>query len=356
MKPLTALLSAAVATTAVVTVTIGGATPGVASLAPGAAPTTAASAAAAPAPDVQAPEIPYLRANRVDFGTGNWRLIRPDGTRQRVGTTTWGDFAVVGRGVLASYPTEAGVEVVRIKPNGQRSVTGGLEHYGLVTSPDHRTAGYLDNRERFVSVENQGRRLVRLIRVPGAERPGAVYTAKAHTCRDAEVVVNGGCAAFLNRTADAKVAASHGFYEEVPRLRSVADVDRRGRVVGTIKAEPKCSGMLVNARRIAWRTCDHRLESFSPDGRHVLGTKRNSVDRARSVAIYDTAGVMTASWNWGRALVTDVQWEDAGHLLAVQYLDGAWSMVRLGLDGSSELVVGPLNGVVDYPKLKLPLR
>ncbi|WP_340538304.1 hypothetical protein [Nocardioides sp. GXZ039] len=355
MKPLTTILSAAVATTAAVTVTIGGASPGAAGLDPDAAPTKAASAAA-PAPDIQRPKIPYLRANRVGFGTGDWRLVRPDGTRQLVGTTTWSDFAVLGRGIVASYGTEAGVEVVRVKPNGKTTITKGLEHYGLVLSPDQQTAGYLDNAERFVSVENQGRRLVRLIRMSGARTPGAIVTAKAHTCRDAEVVVNGGCTAFVNRRTDAKAVASHGFSVDVPRLRSVADVDRRGRVVGTIKAEPKCSGMLVNARRIAWRTCDHRLESFSPDGRHVLGTKRNSVDRARSVAIYDTAGVMTASWNWGRALVTDVQWEDDGHLLAVQYLDGAWSMVRLGLDGSSELVVGPLNGVVDYPKLKLPLR
>ena len=37
-------------------------------------------------------------------------------------------------------------------------------------------------------------------------------------------------------------------------------------------------------------------------------------------------------------------WEDASHALAVTYADGAWAVVRIGLDGTMEYAVPPREG------------
>ena len=42
--------------------------------------------------------------------------------------------------------------------------------------------------------------------------------------------------------------------------------------------------------------------------------------------------------------VLQTAWEDEDHVLAVVFERGRWSIVRLGVDGSAEIALGPLEG------------
>ena len=307
-----------------------------------------------------APRIPYLRGRGVDEGDGRWRLVRADGTRLRVPVGYY-DFATLGRGAIGTLGTEAGVRIDRVGPAGRllRSRTG-YEHYGLVTTPDRSIVGYLGDDERLVVLEDDGRRRLEMARVRGADRPGALLGRG--TCR--EQSGGGGCTAFLDSRRDtgARYTTSHGIVDSVPGLLSVTDVDRRGRLVGLTEKRPRCSGLLRGpSGRLAWHTCDHDLTAFSPDGRHVLGT-RGRFDPTK-VAVYDRAGDVVASRSFRSAFggghdrrLTDVAWESRRHLLAVVYSEGGWSILRLGLDGSVERVTKRLRESVDYPAYRLPVR
>ena len=72
----------------------------------------------------------------------------------------------------------------------------------------------------------------------------------------------------------------------------------------------------------------------------------------RSVVFLDADGTVVHQFlSKGRgATVLQTAWEDADHVLAVLYERGRWSVVRLGVDGSAELAVGPVEGAdLDRP-------
>ena len=50
------------------------------------------------------------------------------------------------------------------------------------------------------------------------------------------------------------------------------------------------------------------------------------------------------------ATVLQTAWEDSDHVLAVLYERGRWAVARLGVDGSAELAVAPVEGAdLDRP-------
>jgi hypothetical protein len=98
-----------------------------------------------------------------------------------------------------------------------------------------------------------------------------------------------------------------------------------------------------------WETCDNRLLDFSPSGTHLLGV--GSVGDGfgdGQVSILDAADgtvlVDLRSDEEHQTSVVQMAWEDDSHVLMVTYADGAWAIVRLGLDGSMEYAVPPREG------------
>jgi hypothetical protein len=87
------------------------------------------------------------------------------------------------------------------------------------------------------------------------------------------------------------------------------------------------------------KTCEWTIESFSPGGAHLVGypSDTDGIGSA-SVALLD-ARTLDVVARFDRpdnseAFVSDVVWEDDSHVLASLFEDGAWHLVRLGLDGS----------------------
>jgi hypothetical protein len=110
-----------------------------------------------------------------------------------------------------------------------------------------------------------------------------------------------------------------------------------------------CWKVLSNSLDEVSSTCDYTLQSFSQDGKHVFGWNSDSEGiGSRTVAILDPASGKPVTVfripNQANAFMTTAVWEDESHLLVAMFQDGAWHLVRLGIDGSVEDTVDPVPG------------
>ncbi len=102
-------------------------------------------------------------------------------------------------------------------------------------------------------------------------------------------------------------------------------------------------------RRQLWRTCEHSLGDFAPDGAHLVGTDAYLDGSGRStVALLDSATgdpVVTYDVDTRAGdLIADWVWEDDEHLLLTVHSDGDWQVVRVGLDGTQEVATDAVPG------------
>lgn len=112
-----------------------------------------------------------------------------------------------------------------------------------------------------------------------------------------------------------------------------------------------CSGVVdpdVSTTEPVWETCDHRLGAFSPDGRYVMASSPYGDGFGLTeIAVLDTeTGDPVASFTQARntqiALVHPV-WESADTIIAVGSEGETQTMVRLGVDGTLEETVDPVE-------------
>ena len=96
-----------------------------------------------------------------------------------------------------------------------------------------------------------------------------------------------------------------------------------------------------------WTTCDHRLRAFSPDDERLLafGSIGDGLGDSQ-LAILDarTGKVELDLRTTEQAFITQTAWEDDTHVLATVFEHGAWAVLRIGLDGSREYAVAPVQG------------
>ena len=116
-----------------------------------------------------------------------------------------------------------------------------------------------------------------------------------------------------------------------------------------------CGGVYdVATDTYAWRSCEHDIYDFSPDGALVAtsfgegrGPTRIDIRDARSgEAVAGAAGGWISSWAW----------EDSTHLLAVQVMDdGETSLLRIAADDVTTVLDGFTTGSDDLsPSITLP--
>ena len=109
----------------------------------------------------------------------------------------------------------------------------------------------------------------------------------------------------------------------VPHLRSAVDAH------GTLVAGPQSVVDAATGRLLWWAPRTYLL-SFSPDGRLLVGSQRGA-----SVVLDARTGAVRATLPKRLDRLT---WEDDRHLLGVTWGRGSEVMVRIGLDGTAELV------------------
>ena len=307
------------------------------------------------------PAIPYAFASQPEFGEGNWRLIRTDGTSLELPRLTWSAWAPLGDGALGMAGTEAGPQLQRVSPAGDvRSRT--VNHFGLEVSPDHEIVGWLGDRGRAQVLESGGTRHFAMPQVTHGSSISAIWGDQ--TCQE-QSPEGGGCTIFVQRGGEVWVSTSHGIVDRVGPMLRVADVNQRGRVLGLASRRtadrPDCWGVFRPSGHRVFKTCDFYLDAFSPDGHRILAERTQTQWRSvRRFAILGRDGHVVRAWTFDPSRhrsLSQLTWEDPHHLLGVLMAHGEWRLVRIGTDGSVEYAGSTaLPATDEFTPFNLPVR
>lgn len=272
---------------------------------------------------------------------GGERLDLPRSYRQVAG---FGDGYVV-QGIVDDETGERVVEVL----DSSGAVTQSYASLDSVAVSDDGTLAVFSDPQGELSLLEAGASSPTTLEVqPGQQKlPVAVTgTAPCESACSVYYAVSGpdGGVNVLS-VGDGQLEAAGPF----ERLDAVAPDGRRaGQVSSDTIEATACSAMLEGGRQL-WRTCDHSLGDFSPDGTHLVGTDAYLDGTGRSmVAVLDAATgdpVVTYEVDTrAGVLIGDWVWEDDEHLLVTVHSEGAWRVVRVGLDGSAETATEPVPG------------
>ena len=152
-------------------------------------------------------------------------------------------------------------------------------------------------------------------------------------------------------------------WEQEPRpLPSLLNVEAASQVDGVVSGQTSidelepgsCSAVVAVANgQTRWETCDYTLESFSPDGRYVIGTDAYGDGLGGStVAILDaTDGTVLVEYSTRDIGFTGTPaWETSSTVLFTTHQDGQWYALRVGLDGKVTQALDPVRAAdVDDP-------
>ncbi|MBJ7357350.1 hypothetical protein [Nocardioides sp.] len=157
-------------------------------------------------------------------------------------------------------------------------------------------------------------------------------------------------------SVEAGIAEPDGSVTPLPGLVGVMSADPvEGRIAlqTTVNDDASgCSGVLdpaVSTTEPIWETCDHSLGAFSPDGRYVMASSPygDGLGLTRLEILDAGTGELVAEFTQRRssqiALVMPV-WESADAIVAVGVEGETQTLVRLGVDGTLEEVVEPMQG------------
>ena len=292
-----------------------------------------------------APAVPYLEGDHlVHPGEDPLSLERP-----------YTAFDLVPGALFGQWSDESGHLQLDVVDSADGRVTDarpGLA--GLATSDDGlvaaegRTDGSLGLLSRFD--------LVPILRAGG---PAPVPVAVTGRCAE------GDCAVYYNteRTGGFVVDAGGTTRRVTDDAVYVADASESGLVAVRTSADDSGTCVAVHdedAASYLWRSCEYDLLSFSPDGRYLVATDpMHDGLGLTTVSVLDAAtGDEVVRYRAPRNGHIDqgLAWEAGDQLLAAAYVDGEWSVYRLGTDGSMERALGPVAGADVEPPFRLPGR
>ena len=293
------------------------------------------------------PTIAYAAADDPADPSGSWALVQSGGATA-LPVTGIQSLVTVGTGAVVLVNDGDETAAVVVDGSGREVRREAARGYRLARTPDRSVVAWLAGDTTTTVLGDDGTTL-HLTEAPEAGEIGAISSGEH--CPD--VIEDGyGCTVYLNgeQAGDVFFVDSHGQSAPLdgPLLR-VTDIDPAGRLVGLTSVDDlgSCSAVVGESRKPDWQTCDHTLTSFSPDGSRVLGTDAYLDGFGqRSVVFLDADGTVVHQFlSKGRgATVLQTAWEDSDHVLAVLYERGRWAVARLGVDGSADLAVGPVEG------------
>jgi hypothetical protein len=292
------------------------------------------------APVGEGPGVPML--NMVDPGltTGDVRVELPE---------TYDQLTPYLDGWVAVLNNE-GALTVQVLDADFRVVDGvGLPTGGLVVSADGSQVAWSEydgTRWSVVDRDVAGGRAERRTALPRGPQDALVTVVGFSS--DTEVVV----ARRDPEDGSVRTLVADGTsVRELPGLlRPKAASAATGMVAGVVSVDTdsSCSGVVdvaAGTGEVVWRTCDHTLVSYSPDGRHVVGfADYFDGPGSPTVTILDAvSGEVAVDFDLagprrGVVAIAEVAWEDSETLLATLVSGEDQYVVRLGLDGSVERV------------------
>ncbi|MBO9523017.1 MAG: hypothetical protein J7518_15905 [Nocardioidaceae bacterium] len=230
---------------------------------------------------------------------------------------------------------------------------------GFAVSPEKNVVAFAMPGGTIVAVQDGGSRWYEIGKVPGSGLNVTAVWGENCSGRSA----GRGCAVYVQRS-DEKPATYQvtdlGQVAKVGTFLSLAAV-REDAFAGIVSATDtgSCSDLRTAEDKKVWGTCDYRLRSFSPDGKHLLATGAYGdgfgdtqlaiLDAANGTPALDLRTVQDAA-------ITQMIWEDDEHVLATVFQKNQWAVLRIGLDGHREYALGPVAGTDMEPPLELPVR
>ncbi|WP_323792360.1 hypothetical protein [Nocardioides sp.] len=288
---------------------------------------------------------PALGFTYIEMGSGNAVLHLDDGSRIELPGPDYTGAAVLGDQVAAFRSTEDGQGAVDLVED--QAVTTTYEvRPPVAIAPDGRTIALItDDDELLVLNGEAGEQSF------GAVDPDAVLAA---FIGNGDCSLETGCHPFLE----------YGDLEREPFEVNYEGPDTRP-VPGALRLNDAADGFLVTAQvsssdigscgglydregggAVVFETCDSQVLDISPTGDFVAGTDPYGDGLGPTYfSILDRTGDEVARYEVERGFVyVDLAWSDDTHVVASVYQDAQWRVVSLGVDGASEVVLGPVDG------------
>jgi hypothetical protein len=291
--------------------------------------------------------VPYLTRST---------LTMPDGTEQEL-PGDYDSVVVLGDRVLAvRIDTDNGQATLDRIEGGEVVGSEGLAGFELASNADDTAVAYVRADGELVVDAPEGS--FSLGSHPGVQ-PVALLGGPDCAAPDT------GCVVFVNDGNGEPLVITPSGAEPLPGdPLAVQDassaVGRVAMLMSYDELEPgSCSRVVSNndAEGTVFETCQATLDRFSPDGTYLsAGPSYQDGIGDTHVAILDgETGKELARHEPEEGFVNTAVWEDAEHLLVVSHDwgNGEWSVVRLGVDGSNETVLGPEAGNEMKPPWRL---
>lgn len=226
---------------------------------------------------------------------------------------------------------------------------------GFGVSGDRSVGALVQPDGTVVAIQDRGSRAYEIGTLPGS---GGAYTVASVTGPDCAPSADpSGCVVYVNdggQTARVWVLTpgqeptelGNGF-----QALAGADTVLAGQTSVDDLEPSSCSKATSTGFDELWSTCDYSLESFSPVGDHLLaGPSYQSGGGDGQLAILDslTGKVVLSLRTSEDVQIWDARWEDDSHVLAVLGSANTYAVVRIGLDGSRELVGERVPGADDF--------
>ena len=322
-----------------------------------AGPSTTATDPATPAPTptpkpvdpapTSVPDGPALGVDYLEVGSGNVIYRRADGTAVELPGTTYVEATDLGGQVAALRYDNPNGQLVDLIEDGEVVTTYDVRS-DLAIAPDGRTVAFIttDDELLFVNGEHGEQSF-------GTIEPGVTLSA---IIGNGDCVLETGCHPFLEHLNFNEGNAYEINYEgpdSEPAPGALRVNDAEDGFLVSVLAEAtdtgSCGGVYDREGGGAWvfQTCDAQVLDLSPTGEYVVGTDPygDGVGPGYFSILDSTTGDELARYETDPGFVySDFLWADDTHAVAVVNDDGAWQIVSLGVDGSVEVLVGPVTG------------
>jgi hypothetical protein len=316
-----------------------------------ASPTTSTSPTPAPTTDFDVADLPTGPAPALAWADG-LTIHRADGTTVTArGVDRIDQLAPMGDGwVIATQDGAGNLQVVRLSADGTAGDRYPLDGH-LATSPEGQVVAWASPTGEVTVIQSGGAETFTMPPITAAG-PYSAIAVSSEDCKEGRTT-EAGCSVYVNTVgarSQAWVSTSHGFADRVGGgIRSTTAV--HGFLAGITEYHndmTTCSQLQDAPGVVRWETCDFRLVGFAPNSEHLVAV--GSIGDGfgdGELAILDAGGnplVHLVSTQASFTSSMDQVWEDDTHVLTVTYQDGRWAVVRIGLDGSMEYAVAPVQG------------
>ena len=289
---------------------------------------------------------PALGFAYLETGSGNSLLHLSDGRVVELPGPDYTGAADLGAQIAAYRRDDQGDGALDLIEDGR--VVQSYDLRGAITiAPDGRTVAFITSDDELLFVNGEA----------GEQSFGKIDKGinLSAIVGNGDCVLESGCHPFLEYDDFEESDAFEINYEgpdtaPAPGALRVNDAD--GFLVSVFTETSNtgsCGGLYDREGGGAWvfQTCEAQVLDISPTGEYVVGTDPygDGLGPRYFSILNGSTGTEIARWEAEAGFVfTDFRWLDTTHAIASVFDNDQWQVISLGVDGSTEVVLGPVAG------------